>query len=1167
MTVILKMEAKGFKSFAKKVEIPFGTRFNAVIGANGSGKCVIGKSIVHLADGSLRSIQEIVDEKLSVANITELDDGLMALGDGMSVLSLDLETLEIVERPIQAFVKRKSPNNLLKILTRSGRSVTSTEYHPLFVMDNGKIRSVKAEELKEGVKVASIGVNKLVEEVFSNQGNNSVAVQTLQILSQSDLLWDEIVGIEPVESKEEWVYDLCVEKDHNFIANHIVVHNSNIIDSLLFVFGEMSAKSMRAGKSANLIYNGGKKASPAKEAEVSVVFSNDKKEFPIDAKEVKLTRTVKQSGTSTYRINDEVMTRQQVVDMLAAAKIDPDGHNIIMQGDIIRFVEMRSAERRELIEEIAGISVYEEKKAKALSELDKVQAKLNEADIILTEREKTLSDLKKDRDQALKFKELESNIQRNKATRLSMLIKDKEEKRAEDEKRLAEIKRHVETLQKEIDELKKEIENKKVEISGIDKDLDDKGDKKQREIGKEIDELKTEVIKKSSRKDVVENELRRIKEKKSQLEKSVKEAEGNIAKALKKKEDYGHANEKLDEAIKDVQAKIDAFKEQHGIEDIEDVAKRISELDNIIEQKQRSLGEVMEAKQNLFRKKDKLDFEIRALDERIAKVQDMKKEDLDKASKVKSSKKEFEQVAKSLSSSLNESSVFASQLQAARLKLMDANDEYAKLRARNIGIKEATAGDAALSKIASMKIDGVHGTVSELGKVSSNYSLALEVAAGPRIKSMVVSTDSVAAKCIGILKESKIGTATFLPLNKLKERDIDDESRRVAKLPGAVGLAIDLVSYDSKFKTVFNFVFGATVVVDSLDNARKIGVGRARMVTLGGDLLESSGAMVGGYRRSTGMGFKEKEVEFGLDNIEKEIAKLTDTVNLLEKKKMDNDEAIMRLRERKAILEAEITTFGEKGIGVDDITKLRSDRVGMANQMGDIDKQLANADQDKESFGIEIERLKRQKDDVKQKMAQMANSSSASELEKLDKSKADKREERIKNESHMSGADMQINMYNAEKDKTLAIMQGADKDWETFSGELADLDSVLIQKRGELKEREMSQRKFTSEYQHLFATKEKLGKRVQQIELQAIQKEERIRGVENRGNDISVKIALMNGEMEGLNKEFLEYKDVQLRRGLSLDDLNGEIKSFEQSMRSMGNVNLRALEIYEKVKT
>ncbi|MEK6817133.1 MAG: AAA family ATPase, partial [Nanoarchaeota archaeon] len=585
---------------------------------------------------------------------------------------------------------------------------------------------------------------------------------------------------------------------------------SNLIDGLLFVFGEMSAKSMRAGKSANLIYNGGKKGSPAKEAEVSIVFSNDEKEFPLETKEVKLTRIVKQTGSSVYKINDEVMTRQQVVDMLAVAKIDPDGHNIIMQGDIIRFVEMKSAERRELIEEIAGISVYEDKKAKALSELDKVQSKLNEADIILTEREKTLSDLKKDRDQALKFRELESNIQRNKATRLSMLIRDKEDKRAEEEKRLAEVRRHVETLQKEIDELKKEVEDKRLEIANIDKDLDDKGDKKQREIGREIDELKTEVIKKSSRKDVVENELRRIREKKSQLEKSVKEAESNIAGVLKKKEGCRLANEKLSGQVKEIDAKIGEFKQQHGIEDIEDVTKRISELDGLIEQKQRSMGEVMEARQSLFRKKDKLDFELKALDERIAKVQDMKKEDLEKASKVKASKREFEQVAKSLSSSLNESSVFASQLQSSRLKLMDANDEYAKLRARNIGIKEATAGDAALSKIASMKIDGVHGTVSELGKVSSKYSLALEIAAGARIKSMVVSTDAVAAKCIGILKESKIGTATFLPLNKLKDRDIDEESKRVAKLPGAVGMAIDLVSYDSKFKTVFNFVFGAT---------------------------------------------------------------------------------------------------------------------------------------------------------------------------------------------------------------------------------------------------------------------------------------------------------------------------------------------------------------------
>ena len=170
---------------------------------------------------------------------------------------------------------------------------------------------------------------------------------------------------------------------------------SNLSDGICFVLGRLSAKSMRAEKASNLIYNGGKNNAPAKNAEVTIVFSNDKNEFPMQDKEVKITRMVKQNGQSIYKINDNTVTRQQILDLLASAKIDPDGHNIILQGDIVKFMDMHAEDRREIIEEISGISIYEDKKHKAMLELQKVEEKLKEADIILTERSAHLRELLK----------------------------------------------------------------------------------------------------------------------------------------------------------------------------------------------------------------------------------------------------------------------------------------------------------------------------------------------------------------------------------------------------------------------------------------------------------------------------------------------------------------------------------------------------------------------------------------------------------------------------------------------------------------------------------------------------------------------------------------------------------------------------------------------------
>src|SRR3989344_4276090 len=406
MTAIKQLRLRGFKSFNKLTEIPFGNSFNMIIGPNGAGKCVEKNTLVQLADGSLVKIGDLVNNKLK-KGFLKLDDGYIAFYEGVEVLSLNRNTLKIEPRKVGAFIKRKSPEFLLKIKTSAGKEIIATEYHPLFIWDgnNNKVRPIRADELKVKTKVATPMISNKINIVDSNG---------LVLYLESDIYWDEIMSIEKIKTKEKWVYDLTVDEDHNFVANNFFVHNSNITDALTFVLGKTSAKSLRAEKSANLIFHGGKKGNPAKEAQVDIVFDNSKKSFPVNEKDVKLSRIVRSSGNSIYKINDDTVTRQQVVDLLSAARVDPDGHNIVLQGDIVRFAEMKPDERRLTIEEVSGISVYEDKKFKALNELDKVDKKLNDASIILTERETHLKELKKDRDQALKYKELEENIQRNK---------------------------------------------------------------------------------------------------------------------------------------------------------------------------------------------------------------------------------------------------------------------------------------------------------------------------------------------------------------------------------------------------------------------------------------------------------------------------------------------------------------------------------------------------------------------------------------------------------------------------------------------------------------------------------------------------------------------------------------------------------------------------------
>lgn len=173
------------------------------------------------------------------------------------------------------------------------------------------------------------------------------------------------------------------------------------------------------------------------------------------------------------------------------------------------------------------------------------------------------------------------------------------------------------------------------------------------------------------------------------------------------------------------------------------------------------------------------------------------------------------------------------------------------------------------------KIEGICGTVSDLGKVkNSKYEAALSAAAGNRLQAIVVETDAAAAQCIAWLKENRLPAVTFFPLNRLKEFYISNETQEILSEGGAIGLASDLLSYDRKYQRVFEQVFGSTIVVGNLDDAKNIGINRERMVTLDGDLLEKTGVMRGGFRKPESLVWKAIEDRFFPEAKIKEIAAL-----------------------------------------------------------------------------------------------------------------------------------------------------------------------------------------------------------------------------------------------------------------------------------------------------
>ena len=948
---------------------------------------------------------------------------------------------------------------------------------------------------------------------------------------------------------------------------------SNVLDSLCFVLGKAGAKGLRVEKSSNLIYNGGKTKKPAKEGEVSIWFDNSKKEFPsIEEEEIKISRIIKSTGQGVYRLNDKTVTRTQILDLLSLAHINPDGYNIILQGDIVRLIEMSPNDRRQIIEEIAGINIYEDKKQKALRELNRVEEKLNEADIILAERESYLKELKKDRDKAQKYKNLEEKRQRNKKTLIFWAIN---EKRSELEKFESQISKHSEktsTYEEEIKKLREEIADKKEEINKINKEVEEKGETEQVKMHKIIEEMKVNVAVNKQRLQTIESELEKLTLRKEELKTSQSELKEKTKGLEAKRVELGKRVAVREKDKAQLQEKIITFKKKHDLSLENEADGRIDTIDKEIEEIQNRMNALREDQQNILREKDRVEMQLESIDERLNKLASVKAEHQKELEQLKQKKQEFKKTTLELNKTLSQSSDFAAQLANARSKSISKQEELARLEARQANIIEQLAGGTALKYVLDLKKTekGIYGTVAELGNVSKEYSQALETAAGNKVKSVVVEDDAIAAKCIKFLKNKKLGVATFLPLNKIRAPNINDSLRKM-KMPGVRGLAVDLISFKAQYAKVFEYVFGNTLVVDSISTARKIGVGKTRMVTETGDVVEMSGAMQGGYRQQRQKGglFGQEEVNKQIEQLQLDLADQESIISTLENKTRETGDYIDRLRALKAELEGDIIRT-EKSLHLDSSDALldNDEKKKLRDQNKELETKLDNVQDKISDENKGLAKLKIERQQLRDKLTDLRNPTKLAELKSFEEKQMELSQEIIELQGELKHTITEMETIIGPEDrKILEIIKQQQKEEDSFSVERKKLSTSIKEQKAELKEKEKQEAAFYAQFKELFAKRSKLTDEVNKKEHKIVINNTEQRSIEHKINIISLEKARLKAELAGLEEEDKDYKNIEPYENKSKDSIKRELSEFERLTADLGAVNMRALEIYEQVET
>ncbi|HDQ16428.1 MAG TPA: hypothetical protein ENN45_05160 [Bacteroidetes bacterium] len=664
---------------------------------------------------------------------------------------------------------------------------------------------------------------------------------------------------------------------------------SNIADAILFVLGPKSSKVIRAGRLTDLIFNGGKKRkNPAKYCKVSLVFDNKTKKMPVDADEVVLTRMIKHAPLkndpnnyySKFYVNGRSATYSDFENILLHGRMSGDGYNIVKQGDVTYLTEMGSVDRRRIIDDIAGISNFDEDIKKAEKEKGDVDSNLERIKIILNEISGQIRQLKNDRDSAFRYKELKDKLYETKA---KIALKKKQDVEAQ----IAEIQKQIESYeseQKKLDEksneLKQKYGNEKKELEEIENKIGEVGGDEVKEIKEKIDNIRSEEIKVEERINYLNDEILELQKEEKDLTAHLEAIEKELKEHNSKRQELEKERDEKQKELNEKDSELAKIKEDVAQSDDKsmDLAHELAKMREEYNEKNSEIHE-LKLKRNRFTDK------IEALELQIAEMQETKStyefelkdiawqtENLSKEHKDKS--KKTKDLEKSLFEKKKKESELTEQLNDLENAIRRLQREKSQLQAEFDALQSVQSRyNSAVNAILKAKDDGalsgIHGTIADLAKVDKKYETAVEIAAGSRMQSIVVDDDEVASNAIKYLQKENLGRATFLPLTKMISGKPRGKALMVKDDAKVHGFAIDLVKFKDKYRGAFWFVFGDTLVVDGLDDARRL-MGGVRLVDLKGSLIEASGAMIGGSAPKTRLSFSNVD-RTKLDEITKEL--------------------------------------------------------------------------------------------------------------------------------------------------------------------------------------------------------------------------------------------------------------------------------------------------------
>ena len=985
----------------------------------------------------------------------------------------------------------------------------------------------------------------------------------------------EIQGFKSFADKTKVVFDQGVTA----VVGPNGSGKSNITESLRWALGESSVKSLRGGKMPDVIFAGTESRKPLNYASVVVTLDNNDGFIKDAGQEIRVERHIYRSGDSEYKIDGKKVRLRDIHDLFLDTGLGRDSFSIISQGKVEEIFNSKPEERRAIFEEAAGVLKYKTRRKETESKLQQTQDNLDRLEDIIYELDNQIKPLKKQAENARKFLDLEGQ---RKAIYLDVLVAQITENKAElelTEEELAQVQELLtsyyqkrEKLEEENQNLKKQRQDLQAEMAkdqGSLMDLTSLISDLERKLA--LSKLESEQV--ALNQQEAQARLAALEDKRKSLSKEKSDKESSLALL---EENLIQNNQKLNR----LEAELLAFSDDPD-QMIELLRERfvalLQEEADVSNQLTRIENELENSRQLSQKQADQLE----KLKEQLASAKEKASQ---QEAELETAKEQVQKLLADYQVCAKEQEEQKTSYQAQQSQLFDRLDSLKNKQARAQSLENILRNHsnfyAGVKSVLQEKdrLGGIIGAVSEHLTFDVRYQTALEIALGASSQHIIVEDEESATRAIDFLKRNRAGRATFLPLTTIKARTISSQNQdAIASSPGFLGMADELVTFDTRLESIFKNLLATTAIFDTVEHARAAARQvryQVRMVTLDGTELRTGGSYAGGANRQNNSIFIKPELE----QLQKEIAEEEASLRSEEASLKTLQDEMARLTERLEAIKSqgEQARIQEQGLSlayqqtsqqVEELETLWKLQEEELNRLSDgdwqVDKEkyqerLATIASDKQNLEAEIEEIKSNKNAIQERYQTLQEEVAQARLlktelqgqkryEVADIERLGKELDNLDLEQDEIQRLLQEKVDNIEKVDTELLSQQA----EEAKNQKTNLQQGLIRKQFELDDIEGQLDDIASHLDQARQQNEEWIRKQTRAEAKKEKISERLRHLQSQLTD----------------QYQISYTEA-LEKAHELENLNlaeQEVQDLEKAIRSLGPVNLDAIEQYEEV--